>query len=122
MGILGVESDSPPESTGDSGSSPEQPQVQGPRKTEALKAVSKSTSPPTRRQVPRTVEVIEPIDTKSEVLRKLLEARVNALRIEVENLKEEINQEESRVERETRAVPKPGENDMEALMFVFPLK
>lgn len=122
MGILGVESDSPPESAGDSGSSPEQPQVQGPRKTEALKIVSKSTSPPTRRQVPKTMEVIESIDTESEVLRKLLEARVNALRIEVENLKEEINQEEARVERETRAVPKPGENDMEALMFVFPLK
>lgn len=120
MGILGVQSDSPEALAGDSESSPEQAQVQGPRKTGPLKIASKTASPPIQQPAPKTMREneAESISTESEVLKKLLEARVNVLRIEVESLKEEIQQEEARVGQEIRAIPKPGENDMEALVFV----
>lgn len=120
MGILGVQSDSPEALTGDSGSSPEQAQAQGPRKTGPLKIASKTASPPIPSPKTFRENETESINTESEVLRKLLEARVNALQIEVESLKEEIQQEEARVGQEIRAIPKPGENDMEALVFVPP--
>lgn len=122
IGILGVQSDSPEALAGDSGSSPEQAQAQGPRKTDPLKIASKTSSPPIEQLPPKTMREneAESINTESEVLRKLLEARVNALRIEVESLKEEIQQEEARVGQEIQAIPKPGGSDMEALVFVPP--
>lgn len=124
MSILGVESESPAESSTDTGSSsPEQ--AQGSRKKDVLKAVSGTVPPPpTKRPLPpppKTAEEreAESIKIENEALRKLLEARVNALQMEVDALQEEVQKEEARLERETRAVPKPGEDDMEALVFVF---
>lgn len=126
MSILGVESESPAESSTDTGSSsPEQ--AQGSRKKNVLKAVSGTVPPPpppTKRPLPpppKTAEEreAESIKIENEALRKLLEARVNALQMEVDALQEEVQKEEARLERETRAVPKPGEDDMEALVFVF---
>lgn len=123
MSILGVESESPAESSTDAeSSSPER--VQGSRKKDILKAVDETVPlPPTKLPLPSPMTAeereAESIKIENEAQRKLLEARVNALRMEVDALQEEVQKEEARVERETRAVPKPGEDDMEALVFVF---
>lgn len=124
MGILGVASVSPPESPGDAASSSSPEQAQPSRKIDGLEIATKPAPPPANQLPPKTAEEIAAglIDAGSEALRKLLEARVNALRMEVDALKEEVQVEEARVDRETRAVPESAGNDMEALVFVSPRK
>lgn len=116
MGFPRGVSDSPPESTKDSGSSlsPEQAHV-----AEKTGVVGRQTvSPPTKTPLPKTAEEKEAelIDTGNEALRKLLQARAATLRMEVDSLMEEVSKEEARAEQNARA----GENDVEALVFVFP--
>lgn len=76
-----------------------------------------TAEPAHKRQRPGSAEETPQTSTSNEALRQLVEARVNALRLEVDDLREQVQSEQARAEKAAAEAPKPDDG-VEATMFV----